>query len=613
MVDPLTLSGIAWGISTAGWIISPIITKLVNKALSHIKPGKSKDELHELLTHTLPRLALTLEAAEGSAHKDLFEKLVRDLKSAFYDLEDMLDKVEYVLHEKQLIAQKKSKRIMFASHDDAGSSDQKKIKKIKELVGEAQKTIELANLPCHKGNGKNRSTVTQKRTTSDPVEKVIGRDELHSQIIEMLHDMDVGDVDQQLPLLLSPFKVGSLGSKILVTSRNADALSDLGISKKTIIPIPDLDDKVFFELLMYYALGDSRVDDMYQNDFDVIGTEIAQKLKRSPLAARTKRCFAYCSIFPRRHNLHRDELINMWVAEGFIKTTDAEEEMEAVGRDYVDELVSISFLQIVGNRYPTCYLVHDLLHDLAEKVAGRDCFRIENGWTGEVHQDVRHLFVETVNEHAIIDKIVKLEMLRTLIIRIGKNNIISDETIEKTFTKLTNLRVLDILSDMGPRYRMQLGALPDNIEHLKSLTVLRIQYCLNIRSLPVLPQSLKRIEFWGCDEAFMRSCETPGDPNWRKIKHIPSVCFEVPIVAAVVSEDDPTIVVALQVPGIIHSRNLIPWKNYAALLPVEAILIPWKNYRYSSTNFVNSTVQDGYIIATSVKECLDNSIRECYY
>lgn len=70
--------------------------------------------------------------------------------------------------------------------------------------------------------------------------------------------------------------------------------------------------------------------------------------------------------------------------------------------------------------------------------------------------------------------------------------------------------------------------LPNNIEYLKSLIILRIQYCLHIQSLPVLPQSLKRIEFWGCecDEAFMRSCETRGEPNWHKIKHIPSVCFE---------------------------------------------------------------------------------------
>ncbi|CAM0952055.1 unnamed protein product [Alopecurus aequalis] len=920
MVDPLTLSGAAWGISIAGWIISPVMTKLVNKALSYIKPGKSKDKLHELLTHTLPRLALTLEAAEGSPYMDLFEKLVGDLKSAFYELEDMLDNVEYVLHEKQLAGQKKRKWMIFASRHDAVPSDQgvnihpsisqslnsmlnENMKKIKELIGKAQETIELANLPCHNISSKNRpnvtATYTQKPNTADPVDKVTGRDEDRLRIIKMLRDTEgeeanaissggkcfsvigicgiagsgkttlaqyvcqsertagyfdlvmwihvsqnfsvetiyremfevashkqrlksnsldglkkelenklcgkrfllvLDDIwsdndvaDQQLPLLLSPFKVGRRGSKVLVTSRNADAVSDLGRNRYTTIPIQDLDDKVFFEVLMYYALGDSRVDDIDQKELHIIGTEIAHKLRRSPLAARTvggqlrrkqnvefwrrvrdsdllketmgalvlsyqyldghlKRCFAYCSIFPRRHRWSRDVLVKMWAAEGFVRCTNAED-TEDVCQEFFDELVSASFLQLRVKEElyeEEFYIVHDLLHDLAEKVAGSDCFRIDNGWTGEVPRDVRHLFVETGNGWAIIDKIVKLKKLRTLIILAGQNNnnIISEETIKKVFTKLRKLRVLDMRSEMDTSYKLsfpdsfgnlkhlrylsffsrgglaaltlpgtiaklyhlqvlsfsgchnlvlsskedmtnltnlrilkpvpvipnigrmtclqELGlfrvmkeqgyelqqlknlnklernlvleglelvgskeealeaklsdkerlrvvimawgnntlevqadvleglcpprflevleirdyqglrapdwtvgnmkgenylqslwlnrcsrlgpalelveyfvhlrefilteyngdTLPNNIEHLKSLVVLCIQYCLKIRSLPVLPQSLKRIEFWGCDEVFMRSCETSGDPNWHKIKHVRSVGFE---------------------------------------------------------------------------------------
>lgn len=148
---------------------------------------------------------------------------------------------------------------------------------------------------------------------------------------------DVGD--QNLPELLSPLKVGKRGSKILVTTRSKYALPDLGPGVRyTAMPVPEFDDTAFFELFMHYALEDGQDQSMLQS----IGAEIAKKLKGSPLAARTvggtlrrrqevdhwrrvrdqdlfkvwtgplwwsyyqlgeqaRRCFAYCSIFPRRH------------------------------------------------------------------------------------------------------------------------------------------------------------------------------------------------------------------------------------------------------------------------------------------------------------------------
>ena len=64
-------------------------------------------------------------------------------------------------------------------------------------------------------------------------------------------------------------------------------------------------------------------------------------------------------------------------------------------------------------------------------------------------------------------------------------------------------------------------ALPGNLEHLTSLKALKIEHCMNIRSLPTLPQSLKLFILRCCDVELMKSCETEGDPNWHKIKHIP--------------------------------------------------------------------------------------------
>lgn len=64
-------------------------------------------------------------------------------------------------------------------------------------------------------------------------------------------------------------------------------------------------------------------------------------------------------------------------------------------------------------------------------------------------------------------------------------------------------------------------ALPGNMEHLTSLKRLVMYKCLNILSLPTLPQSLERFLLHKCNDGFMKSCQTVGHPNWEKIEHIP--------------------------------------------------------------------------------------------
>ena len=74
--------------------------------------------------------------------------------------------------------------------------------------------------------------------------------------------------------------------------------------------------------------------------------------------------------------MKREELVKLWVAEGFIKTSKPEEEMEDVAQYYFDVLLSSSFLQFGGKekQYATrrevdYFTIHDLLCDLAEEVA----------------------------------------------------------------------------------------------------------------------------------------------------------------------------------------------------------------------------------------------------
>lgn len=97
-----------------------------------------------------------------------------------------------------------------------------------------------------------------------------------------------------------------------------------------------------------------------------------------------QRCFSYCSIFPRGHHFYSDELINLWVAEGFIDSYGGKYELEAVGQLYLDKLVSCSFLQKENLR--DSFTVPDLVHFLAVEVAGSECLSIQNGWEGDLPQ-----------------------------------------------------------------------------------------------------------------------------------------------------------------------------------------------------------------------------------
>jgi hypothetical protein len=86
-----------------------------------------------------------------------------------------------------------------------------------------------------------------------------------------------------------------------------------------------------------------------------------------------KHCFAYCSLFPKDCEFERSTLIQLWIAQGFVKSSDQHRCLEDVGNEYFMDLLWRSFFQVVetdefGN--VTQCKMHDLMHDLAILEAG---------------------------------------------------------------------------------------------------------------------------------------------------------------------------------------------------------------------------------------------------
>ncbi|XP_057781451.1 putative disease resistance protein RGA3 [Salvia miltiorrhiza] len=84
-----------------------------------------------------------------------------------------------------------------------------------------------------------------------------------------------------------------------------------------------------------------------------------------------KKCFAYCVMFPKGYQIIKQELIEMWMAEGFLQA-DGRDDMESVGEKFINLLLHNSLLQVskrdIYGNVKKCGM-HDLVHDLACSVS----------------------------------------------------------------------------------------------------------------------------------------------------------------------------------------------------------------------------------------------------
>lgn len=108
-----------------------------------------------------------------------------------------------------------------------------------------------------------------------------------------------------------------------------------------------------------------------------------------------KQCFAYCSLYPKDYKIKKENLIHLWIAEGFVRPSRGKQ-LEEVADECFNELLWRSFFQNAtkyGNGGIVEVEMHHLLHDLANSVAANSCLMLEVSKQEISPSETRHLSV----------------------------------------------------------------------------------------------------------------------------------------------------------------------------------------------------------------------------
>ncbi|KAM3750113.1 hypothetical protein ACB098_04G012800 [Castanea mollissima] len=210
-----------------------------------------------------------------------------------------------------------------------------------------------------------------------------------------------------------------------------------------------------------------------------------------------KQCFAYCSIFPKDYEINKEELIQLWMAEGFLQPNQGScLVMEDVGNMYFDILLANSLFQDEQkDDYDNIIIckMHDLVHDLALLVSKSETLILNEDLVEGISL-VRRLVIQF--EGKSIPRIPSLKdgvwKLRTFIskndalgntifnfecLRVLKLDGKSIKELPSSIGFLIHLRLLNIS-------RTSIKALPKAITKLYNLQTLRIEDCDNLKELP---------------------------------------------------------------------------------------------------------------------------------
>ncbi|XP_021852797.2 putative disease resistance protein RGA3 isoform X1 [Spinacia oleracea] len=370
-------------------------------------------------------------------------------------------------------------------------------------------------------------------------------------------------------------KIGRKGSKILVTTRSREVAKIM--ATVSVCELQGLSEEKSWNLFQKMAFEPGQTQQKLH--LMEVGKEIVKKCANVPLAIRTvgsllygkddskwlsfknrslanlsdsengvidilklsyqhlqsplKNCFAYCSLFPKDYEFDKEILINLWMAEGFIVPKNHEgQSLEELAECYFLILMQRCFFQDIkrdewGN-ISSCKM-HDLMHDLAQQVAGINCKVIAKFEESSSNKGIHHLSFayRLTSVWKTPSWMLNLKRLRTFLLpeQMRDGSPFSKMICQEILSTFGCLRVLD-LHNLGVRNlpssignlihlrylnlsQTPIKELPDSITDLLNLQTLNLYHC---RLLEILPRNMRKLNN-------LRSLDTG---RCRMLDHMPS-------------------------------------------------------------------------------------------
>ncbi|XP_070048733.1 putative disease resistance RPP13-like protein 1 [Nicotiana tomentosiformis] len=352
--------------------------------------------------------------------------------------------------------------------------------------------------------------------------------------------------------LRNPFAQREIGSKIIVTTRKESVAEMMG-SRPIIMEI--LSSEFSWPLFKRHAFENR--DPKEHLELEEVGKQIAKKCKGLPLALKTlagllrskseveewrrilrseiwelpdngilpalmlsyndlpvhlKQCFSYCAIFPKDYPFDKEQVIQLWIANGLVQRLQKDKIIEDSGNQYFLELRSRSLFERVprssqGNTEK--FLMHDLVNDLAQVASSKLCINLEDNKGSDMLGRCRHLSYSMLSDDfEKLKPLDKLDQLRTFLpIPYYFQIYISKRVLHNILPRLTSLRALSLscyaIKELPNNLFIKLKflrfldlsltdikQLPDSICVLYNLETLLLSSCRSLVELPMQMQKL---------------------------------------------------------------------------------------------------------------------------
>uniref|UniRef100_A0A0D9ZYH2 NB-ARC domain-containing protein n=1 Tax=Oryza glumipatula TaxID=40148 RepID=A0A0D9ZYH2_9ORYZ len=221
------------------------------------------------------------------------------------------------------------------------------------------------------------------------------------------------------------------------------------------------------------------------------------------LPSYMKQCFVFCAAFPKDCRIVKDDLIHLWISNGFILSNETSD-VELMGNHVFFELVFRSFFQDIeetrssfsrkeykyGYSDLTTCKIHDLMHDLAVLISGDECFALQNVTEMEkIPDNVHHLVFPWPYK---IDFVVQHRRNTRSLFSLQKNNQYSFKDLK---FKESNFRVIGLhFTGIGrfsiePTFMKHLSCwrltmLPEGMKFMVKLRHLYLEHCYDLKCMP---------------------------------------------------------------------------------------------------------------------------------